>query len=508
MKRWLLFLLVMVVCAALALTAGYWLPPLLAFVGAHSDIISGLQAGVQIVLWLATAIAALLGYLGWSGQRAHPVDVNTGGGGAIGGTVDSGGGDVALTDKVIMSGDAGMSIGRSVNTGGGAYIGHSKMDIRGDVVGRDSIRVAGERGVAAGMDMMGPVITGDGNVVGDYGSRVHVERVLIVQASERFVRSLQPSLSVTALRQATEEYLRCLLDRHRYLNLRGLGVSDRIPLRLPLLDVYVPLKARLETPEGETWRRGALRLAGREVAEGEIEALAGRLGEPQPALDLLQKHDGLIILGDPGAGKTTFLKMLALRLALGEGEALGLGDRLPLLLPLSAYATALAEGEVRLEDLIASHYCSIGSDLPLSEMVAEALASGRALVLLDGLDEVRETGLRHTVVERVVDFYVNHRRAGNKFVLTSRIVGYRKVRPLAQGLGECTLIDFDDDEIAAFVARWTAALERQVQGETAISANEARRERQELLVAIQDNPGVRRLAANPLLLTILVLMKR
>ena len=54
---------------------------------------------------------------------------------------------------------------------------------------------------------------------------------------------------------AAEKYLRYLFDRHRYLNFRGMGVSDRIPLKLPLLDIYVPLKARRELPEGETWAR-------------------------------------------------------------------------------------------------------------------------------------------------------------------------------------------------------------------------------------------------------------
>jgi formylglycine-generating enzyme required for sulfatase activity len=106
-----------------------------------------------------------------------------------------------------------------------------------------------------------------------------------------------------------------------------------------------------------------------------------------------------------------------------------------------------------------------------------------------------------------VDFYCLHRQ-GNKFVLTSRIVGYREVRPAADGLSECTLVDFEDDEINEFVGRWTAALEHQVHGATDVAAADAARERRELLEAVATNPGVRRLAANPLLLTILALMKR
>ena len=41
------------------------------------------------------------------------------------------------------------------------------------------------------------------------------------------------------------------MDRHRYLNLKRMGVSDRVTLRLPLLDLYVPVRARLGLPEGD-----------------------------------------------------------------------------------------------------------------------------------------------------------------------------------------------------------------------------------------------------------------
>jgi formylglycine-generating enzyme required for sulfatase activity len=309
------------------------------------------------------------------------------------------------------------------------------------------------------------------------------------------------------LRRATERYLAHLEDRYRYLDFKGMGVSDRVPLRLPLVEMYVPLKARVELPEGETWSR-QLRLAGRRVSEEEAEAIGQRLSEPTPVLDLLLQNDGLVILGDPGAGKTTFLKYLALRLAMGEGQGVGVGARLPVLLPLSAYANALATRDVPLDRFIGEYYRNRGVDLPVGPMLEEALAQGGALLLLDGLDEVKSLAQRHLVVRRVVDFYAFHRRQGNKFILTSRVVGYREVRPTAEGLAECTLVDFEDEDIALFVEQWTGALERAARGDTPVAAWEAERERQELLEAVGRNPGVRRLAANPLLLTILALMKR
>ncbi|MFN8457144.1 MAG: SUMF1/EgtB/PvdO family nonheme iron enzyme [Anaerolineae bacterium] len=286
-----------------------------------------------------------------------------------------------------------------------------------------------------------------------------------------------------------------------------MGVSDKVPLRLPLVEMYVPLKARIELPEGETWTR-QLRLAGRAVSPAEVEAIGQRLSEPQPVLELLQQQPGLIILGDPGAGKTTFLKYLALQLATGQGEILHLGNRLPILLPLSAYANALAEKDIPLDRFIPTYYRDRGVDLPLGPMLNEALEQGGALLLLDGLDEVKEQGQRGLVVERVLDFFGLQQQRGNKFILTSRIVGYREVRPSHPGLAECTLVDFEAEEISQFISQWTGALERAARGDTPVAAQEALREASELLAATERNPGVQRLAANPLLLTILALMKR
>jgi hypothetical protein len=161
-------------------------------------------------------------------------------------------------------------------------------------------------------------------------------------------RRAKPAQDLSAV---TAAYLKFLEDRHRYLDFKGMGVSDRVPLRLPLLEMYVPLKARVETPRGETWER--LRVAGRQPTEEEIAAIGQRVSAPQAILDLLETNDGLVVLGDPGAGKSTFLKFLTLSLATGQGQSLGLAGRLPVLLPLAAYANALAAGEVRLDRFLA-----------------------------------------------------------------------------------------------------------------------------------------------------------
>lgn len=377
---------------------------------------------------------------------------------------------------------------QAIRTGGSLVQG--SVESQGDFVGRDQTVQAGDQGFAIKGDISDSTV-------------IHAQTVVL---AERLWRGVEPSLPAMNLQQATRAYLNYLIDRHYYLNLKGMGVSDRIPLRLRLLDLYVPLKARLELPEGETWKRD-LRLAGRSVTAAEHQQPL-RLSNPVPVLEILRQNSGLIVLGDPGSGKTTFLKYLALSLAGGNSHETGLGDRLPILLPLAAYANALQKSDVRLDDFIAEYFADIGADLPIDTMLDEALQAGRALILLDGLDEVKDPNLRNTVVERVVDFYAFHRRQGNKFVITSRIVGYRAVRPAAEGLVECTLVDFDDDEISLFVDRWMTALEKQAQGDTQVARADAENDRRELMDAIYENPGIRRLAATPLLLTILALVKR
>jgi formylglycine-generating enzyme required for sulfatase activity len=306
--------------------------------------------------------------------------------------------------------------------------------------------------------------------------------------------------------ETLRRFLRYIHERHVFVEFRGLGMTGKVPLKLRLEEIYVPPRARVEMPEGETWSR-TLKVSGRDLPDADRQAMGERVGPPQPVERLFEEHPGLIVLGDPGSGKTSFLKYLALRHATDQTHP----KRFPVYLPLAAYAEHLAQantGEaLSPEEFIPQYYAEQGVG-DISGMFDRALQQGRALVLLDGLDEARLASVRRKVVDRVASLFQRHRDSGNKFVMTSRIVGYAEVRPSVEGLEECWLADFDDSDIEAFAERWTRAVERRERGAGQVTDHEAEARRRELLHAVATNPGVRRLAASPILLTILALMQK
>jgi len=350
-------------------------------------------------------------------------------------------------------------------------------------------------------------IKAEGGVIGAIGGEQHEihQEITIIQ------KSPEPPPDLDALRQ---DYLAHLCRACRHLDFKGIPQVERVATLLPLEGVYVGLLARQELPEGETWAR----VAGRALDETLLSEMEGTISEglerragtagPVPVEQLLAENQGLIVLGDPGAGKSTLLKILALACAEGQAEErLGLpGDRLPVLLPLAAYAAALRERERCLEDFLPDYFRLRGISQDLAPLFADALARGQALVLLDGLDEVLEN--RTFVADRVEEFFRQHAPAGNRLVITSRIVGYHEAPLRAEGLATVTLGDFNRGQIEQFAHNWCHAFEVATHGDTPEAHRDAEIEKKELLDAVFSNPGVERLASNPLLLTILALIKR
>ncbi len=232
--------------------------------------------------------------------------------------------------------------------------------------------------------------------------------------------------------------------------------------------------------------------------------------------EAVNRHRRLILLGDPGSGKTTLLRYLALKHAQalydGRNEASSdLGEAyFPILIRIAEYAENGAWKEKSLSDFLAKscmlHECPADG---LADLLRLELEKGNCLILLDGLDEVVNTDERRRIVQRIEDFVRRYAEKANRFVITSRIAGYTST-PLGEPFVRNTILDMDEPQIQSFLEHWCQAVE---DAETPDLPPQQRkqialREINEIMKAVKHSPGVRRLAANPLLLRTLALIHR
>ena len=304
--------------------------------------------------------------------------------------------------------------------------------------------------------------------------------------------------------QLRKDYLAHIQRSYRALDFKGIPQLRNLTSELSLEEVYVPLLARPDQPDGETWER---RVAGRKfgeetIPEDAMQAMGhGASSAPVQSEEALREKTRVVVLGDPGSGKSTMLKYLALRLAKDSDAPL------PILLPLNAYARALSQKEINLQAYLHEFFAARAEDVAsLAPLFKEAIEHGKAVILLDGLDEVQSN--RAALVQKVEAFAHDVVARGNRVLVTSRIVGYRDTALSPKDWSLNTLLDFTPEAIETFVGKWCLTFEKSTLGDTPEARRGAKAEGQSLLEALRTNPGVARLASNPLLLTILALIKR
>ncbi len=318
-------------------------------------------------------------------------------------------------------------------------------------------------------------------------------------------------------------YLEALDAEHAYVEIRGMGA--KVAERLPLEQVYTRLRvAHGATPDATP----DVTPGGREKRDrkrGRADLLgAGSMMEGEFELrDVIRAERVSVLIGDPGSGKTTFLRFATRMLARARllddpglaAEHLGLDPDqavpLPIFVRLSELAAFLvAKPRDDVADDVPAHFDRYldflqrghGYRLPATYLRDE-VAAGRAFVLLDGLDEV-PGDLRQRVARIVEKAMITGRRAGNRYLITCRIRAYTGRAQLA-GLLSYRLAPFRAEQVAAFVRGWCRAL-YQGRGDAGAAAAQAEVYRAELWEAIRSHPSVGPLTENPLMLTVLAVV--
>ena len=127
-----------------------------------------------------------------------------------------------------------------------------------------------------------------------------------------------------------------------------------------------------------------------------------------------------------------------------------------------------------------------------------ACSDGRAMVLLDGLDEAPDERWRETIVRLVERFVTAY--AGCTVVVTSRPRGYEGSAVLSgDRFRRVDIAPFDDDDVRQFLTRWSSALHPQ-------SPESARTYAAQLWTEVSARHEIRRMASNPVMLTALAIV--
>ncbi|MFJ3833438.1 NACHT domain-containing protein [Streptomyces sp. NPDC090046] len=253
-------------------------------------------------------------------------------------------------------------------------------------------------------------------------------------------------------------YLDYLARRHSALTIFGLDLAPGSS-RWPLDTAYVSLEV--------TAAPTAAAEAGSGVHPGPYSLPADRL---------LDEHHRVLLRGEAGSGKTTLIQWLAVCAARDQGDG-----PIPYVLPLR---TLTRHGE-RLpapRDFLAG--TPLAGEAP-EGWEGRVLRDGRALLLVDGIDEIPEAER-----ERARDWLADLITAcpGNRWLVTSRPSAVRQNWLAAVDFSEVTLAPMNPANVRAFIERWHAAAE-----------HTPPEYREQLLDSVRRTPDLARLATNPLL---------
>ncbi|MBT1098368.1 NACHT domain-containing protein [Streptomyces sp. Tu102] len=273
-----------------------------------------------------------------------------------------------------------------------------------------------------------------------------------------------------------EEYAEALIAEYRKTRIFGLDELSRRESEWDLDTAYLSLEAVAST-------RGRRSTAG-PGKSGRIEAL-------------LADNPRVLLRGDAGSGKTTLVSWLAAHAAAGtlDSRLAAFNGLVPFVVPLRTLR-ARGTGFPTPSQLPGAARLMI-DDAP-SGWAGRVLESGRALLLVDGLDEVpyEDREEAHRWLSSLLKRY-----PGTRCLATVRPLAVAPEWLESEDFAELRLLPMRDEDIREFVANWHRA--------DRLNDPHATQELEESLYRqLADNPTLRDLARTPLLCAVICALHR
>ncbi|MFF5280939.1 NACHT domain-containing protein [Streptomyces sp. NPDC013171] len=316
---------------------------------------------------------------------------------------------------------------------------------------------------------------------------------------------------------AVKTYARRVRESYGRLDLEVLTPDNdqSVQQKVELREVFVVPTVRADPPPVELSRELMVRLLQGEELAAEDELPPGldlalldslveayRQRPPEHVLEVLAREENrrVVLLGDPGAGKSTLAHYLAMTLTADPdpcGPLAPLAGHVPLVVELRHYAQP-AWRQTTFEDFLEHLWATEGMALPRPTL-SRLLGEGRIILVFDGLDEIFDPEFRAETARRIAGFAARHERC--RVVVTSRVVGYQRKTLDGADFTHYMIQDLDTPRIHAFARRWfdTACPEQPALADRLFNRFKD---------AVAHSASVRELAGNPLLLTILAILGR
>jgi hypothetical protein len=246
---------------------------------------------------------------------------------------------------------------------------------------------------------------------------------------------------------------------------------------------------RIEPPnhEGATIPLEALYVAPRFSVRAETEEQARIVADTTVSGQLHRT----VVLGSPGAGKSSFSRALCFRYASAPATA-PLEAATPLLVELRDYAAQKErDGGLSIVGFIERVAKSSFQTPPPPGAVEYLLTSGRAIVVFDGLDELTTTHSRRAIRDTVDAFAVLY--PFTRILVTSRERGYWEAPLDVRRFTDYRIEEFDEGQVSEYAKKWfslDAALTPSQQSEKAAGF-------------LRESVPVMDLRSNPLLLALM-----
>jgi len=260
------------------------------------------------------------------------------------------------------------------------------------------------------------------------------------QALQLVTAHSQPRLSPTKRQELDRAYLAEVVQKYEFWRTHYMPLAAIARLRPEPIPAVAPHEF---LPRGfEVLLREKLRPEERERHE------EPKTEHYDDLRDAIEKHGDLILLGDPGAGKTTTLWGLMLDYA--QRAQANPRSPLPLFIELGHYdGRSDILDFLRTELVLASKGDMAGKVYPahrhLAAHLGEYLDDGRLILLFDALNEMPQAGYADSI-RRLGAFRDAHR--GNRFIFTCRALDYT----VKLDLPEATIQDLDEEAQHDFLA--------------------------------------------------------